>query len=69
MKTSTTIIIGFLVIVGVASFLYFSSGYFKRQLAVYTGYSEICVDKVVYLQFISGATVKVKPDGLPVTCN
>lgn len=68
MKTSTVTIISIIALVILAGFLFFSSGYFKRQLAVYSGYSEICVDKVVYLQFISGATIKVTPEGKPVLC-
>jgi hypothetical protein len=39
-----------------------------RMIAKYTGYSNICVDGVSYLQFTSGATVKVGLDGKPIAC-
>lgn len=43
-------------------------GNFGRTVAQLTGYHESCVDGVVYLQFASGVTAKLRPDGLPVTC-
>lgn len=43
-------------------------GQADRVGAALTGYSEQCVDGVIYLQFTSGATVKVTPDGKPATC-
>lgn len=44
-------------------------GYVDRQCSGITGNaSETCVDGVVYLQFTSGAAVKVGRDGLPVSC-
>lgn len=43
-------------------------GGFARVDANYTGSSEICVDGVKYLQFVSGASVKYNPDGTVVTC-
>lgn len=63
-----SILITVLIIV-LAGSLYFGSGYFKRQLATYTGYSEICVDGVKYLQFMSGATPKYNPNGSLVKCD
>lgn len=68
MTTTTKFILAIVSILVLASFLFFSSGYFKRQLAVYSGYSEICVDGVRYLQFISGATPKYNPNGSLSTC-
>lgn len=43
-------------------------GAMERTTANWTGYSEICVDGVTYLQFTSGATVKVDQTGKPVAC-
>lgn len=43
-------------------------GSIERSTATWTGYSEMCVDGVVYIQFTSGATVKVDPSGKPVAC-
>lgn len=43
-------------------------GKMERAVARYTGYSEMCVDGVTYIQFTSGATVKVDRDGRPVAC-
>lgn len=31
--------------------------------------TEVCQDKVLYLQFTSGVSVKYKPDGTIATCN
>jgi hypothetical protein len=39
-----------------------------RLEAKLTGYSERCIDGVVYLQFTSGATVKYNTDGTVTTC-
>ena len=39
-----------------------------RGEAYFTGYSELCVDGVTYLQFASGATIKVDLNGKPVAC-
>jgi hypothetical protein len=44
-------------------------GQMERVGAKFTGYSEICVDGVQYLQFTSGASVKYNADGSIVTCN
>lgn len=43
-------------------------GKIDRMLATATGYSEICVDGVKYLQFTSGASVKYNPNGTIATC-
>lgn len=43
-------------------------GSMERAVAHYTGYSEMCVDGVTYIQFTSGATVKVDRTGKPVAC-
>lgn len=43
-------------------------GAMERTTANWTGYSEICVDGVTYIQFTSGATVKVDRNGKPVPC-
>ena len=45
-----------------------SCGRFERWTASWTGYSELCVDGVVYLQFTSGSSVKYNPNGTIVTC-
>lgn len=44
-------------------------GQFDRLSSKVTGKpSEVCVDGVSYLQFTSGATVKVDQTGKPVAC-
>lgn len=43
-------------------------GQVERTTAKWTGYSEICVDGVEYIQFTSGASVKYNSDGTVVTC-
>lgn len=44
-------------------------GAIDRGLSRLTGNaSEICHDKVIYLQFTSGATVKFLPNGSVATC-
>jgi hypothetical protein len=45
-----------------------SCGMVDRTVAQYTGYSELCIDSVTYIQFTSGATVKVDSQGKPVQC-
>ncbi len=45
-----------------------SCGWFERKLAVYTGYSKMCVDGVSYLQFSSGASVQYDITGKIVPC-
>jgi hypothetical protein len=62
------LILVLLVGIALSSSLYFTSGYFKRQMASYVGYSEICVDGVKYLQFVSGASVKYNVEGKIVRC-
>lgn len=56
-----------LILVSLGS-LYFYSGKFHRQVANLTGYSDYCIGGVEYIQFVSGATVKYKPDGTISTC-
>jgi hypothetical protein len=55
-------------IIVLAIYLYSSSGWFKQRVAKYTGYSEICVDGVEYIQFISGASVKYNTNGTISLC-
>jgi hypothetical protein len=43
-------------------------GWVDRTIAHFTGYSEICISHVTYIQFTSGATVKVDLSGKPVEC-
>jgi hypothetical protein len=44
-------------------------GWFDRKVAVVTGgATKTCIDGVTYLQFTSGATVQVDPQGRPVAC-
>jgi len=38
-----------------------SCGYIDRVIATYTGSSEICIDGIKYIQFTSGASVKIDP--------
>lgn len=62
-----SVVIGLFIALVVISLIglggYFSSGMFKRQMAVYTGYSTICVDGIKYIQFTSGASVKYDIQG------
>lgn len=51
-----------------AAVLLCSCGIVDRTIAHYTGYSELCIDHVTYIQFTSGATVKVDLQGKPVQC-
>ena len=44
-------------------------GSVSREVAHYTGHSEMCVDGVKYIQFSSGASVKYDAQGHVVTCN
>lgn len=47
----------------------FGCGYVDRSCASATGQpTQTCVEGVVYLQFTSGATVKVDIEGKVVTC-
>ncbi len=43
-------------------------GRIDRNIAIFTGSSELCVDGVRYLQFSSGASVKYTRDGKIATC-
>ena len=56
-----------LVIMSAASVLT-SCGKLDRGIAHITGHSEMCIDGVKYIQFSSGATVKLDRDGKPVPC-
>lgn len=40
-----------------------SCGSFKQGISKFTGYSEITIDHVVYIQFPSGVTVKYNENG------
>jgi len=45
-------------------------GWFDRYVvANVTGYSETCVEGVIYLQFPSGVVPQYKPDGTLKGCN
>jgi len=44
-------------------------GYFQKAAASLTGYSNICVAGVSYLQFPSGVTVEYTKDGKIKQCN
>ncbi len=43
-------------------------GQMERTMAIYTGWSRMCVAGVSYLQFTSGATVEYTPEGRVKTC-
>lgn len=43
-------------------------GKWNRIVAIWTDYSEICVDGVTYLQFTSGASVKYTDAGTIQKC-
>lgn len=55
-------------IIYLTALLLCSCGVVDRTIAHYTGYSELCIDAVTYIQFTSGATVKVDLQGKPVQC-
>ena len=59
MKTTLTIVIT-LCLTG--------CGVWDRSVAGVTGIAHTCVDGVMYLQFISGASVAYSPDGKVRTC-
>lgn len=47
-----------------------SCGYVERLVATTTGYSEICIEGVKYIQFTSGATEKINAFTLkPQNCD
>lgn len=58
----------FIFVAVVTAVLLSGCGQIGRMEAQVTGVSKQCVDGVVYLQFASGVTTQVRPDGLPVTC-
>ena len=49
--------------------LFVSCGFFERKIAGYTGYSEMCIDGVSYIQFTSGASVKYTKEGRIASCD
>lgn len=57
-------IFGLILMVGILS----GCGQVQRGVAVATGYSNVCVNGVNYLQFPSGATVQLDQNGRPVSC-
>jgi len=54
--------------VGLLTLALAGCGQWERTKANYTGWSEICVDGVTYLQFPSGVAPKVDVNGKPVGC-
>lgn len=57
-----------LVFLSILCVLICSCGMVDRTIAHITGYDEICIQNVTYLQFASGATVKVDLQGKPIQC-
>lgn len=58
----------YMILIVLAAFLS-GCGVIDRKVAGLTGNaSETCIDGVTYLQFTSGATVKVDRTGKPVAC-
>lgn len=57
-----------IVICAIAALGLAGCGQVGRSVANVTGRSEQCVDGVTYLQFSSGAAVKVDRNGRPVPC-
>lgn len=49
--------------------LFVGCGFFERKIAGYTGYSEMCIDGVSYIQFTSGASVKYTKEGRIASCD
>lgn len=64
---------GFLIIVVLLSLtailMYINSGKYARQKAEILGYTTVCIEGVNYIQFSTGATVKMNKDGTVSTCN
>ena len=58
-----------LITVIVLSIAVSACGALERVVATSTGWSQQCIDGVMYLQFASGATVKYNRDGKIATCN
>ena len=56
------------ILIGLVLLTLASCGQYERTVAKVTGYSEVCVSGVVYLQFPSGATVKYQSDGNIARC-
>lgn len=51
-----------------AIFLLTGCGQISRITALWTGYDEVCVDGVSYIQFSSGVSVKYDQSGKVVSC-
>lgn len=58
-----------LILVAILVTLAAGCGKVDHQIAKLTGYSNVCVDGVSYLQFPSGVTVKLGLDGKPIACS
>jgi uncharacterized lipoprotein YehR (DUF1307 family) len=56
------------VMIGLLTLSLAGCGQWERTKANYTGYSEVCVDGVTYLQFPSGSSVKYDTSGKIVGC-
>ena len=52
----------------IASILITGCGRITRMVAGVTGYSTLCVNNVLYIQFTSGASVAYNSDGKIATC-
>ena len=57
------------ILAGLLAIFLVSCGKVERMVASTTGYSEMCVDGVKYIQFTSGSSVKYRPDGSVATCS
>ena len=56
------------ILLAAISLLVSSCGYMDKGLASLTGYSNVCVEGVNYLQFPSGVTVQYNENGKVVSC-
>jgi hypothetical protein len=62
--------LGVLIVLSLIVMLFAGCGQMDRNFATLMGQpSETCVSGVTYLQFTSGATVKVDQEGKPFKCN
>lgn len=59
---------GKFVIVAFACLALSGCGAFERAVAGWTGVSRVCVDGVLYLQFVSGVSVAYNADGKIKQC-
>lgn len=58
----------FLIVLTAVAIMLSGCGQVNKHVAKLTGWSEVCIDGVPYLQFASGASVKFDKDGTIADC-